>query len=162
MQAGNLKPRLSTLAIVVLSIALGALTAVALKEEWRQSLRSFFIKPYRQVLGKTEGQLSPQGPRIAVIKVKTDQGIHLEVYKIVNTEELEQISELKLDEKRDGFVSIKGEAANLALVDFDSDSTLEIVAPTYDENLVARLNVFKYDQGTLEFRRALPSEIQSK
>ena len=46
---------------------------------------------------------------------------------------------------------IKGQATNLALKDIDGDNSMEIIVPTYDSNLVAHLNVYKYDPFSRRF-----------
>ena len=53
---------------------------------------------------------------------------------------------IPLPDHKDGFFLYQGEATNLALEDVDGDQQLDIIAPSYDNNLVARLNVYSYDQ----------------
>lgn len=94
---------------------------------------------------------------MTVIKIKTDEGIAIEVFenqKEAATEKL--VAKLTLEEKRDAFMSFSGDATNLGLVDFDGDGTLEIVAPAYDENFVPRLNVFKFDSQNRSFVKQGP------
>lgn len=112
----------------------------------RESLRERFLSDRREILAKVDGDLNGQGDFVSVVKVKTRDDLLVEVYS-VNPQrgETTQRARLILPEHKDGYFQFRGQPTNLALVDLDGDNWLEIVAPTYDENLIPRLHVYKYD-----------------
>lgn len=133
---------LSFLILILLVILVSTVAAIP---SLRDRVRSVVLKPYRQVLAKVEGDLTGKNEKVSVIKVKTETGLVVEVYKTMEDNHERMISSQRIEERRDAFMNIRGEATNLALIDLDNDGILEILAPAYDENLVPRLHVFKYD-----------------
>lgn len=139
------------LSFSVLILLVILVSIVAAVPSLRERVRTAVLKPYRQVLAKVVGDLTGKGENVSVIKVKTETGLLVEVYKMVDEHTERLISTRRIEERRDAFMNIRGEATNLALVDLDNDGILEILAPAYDENLVPRLHVFKYDPLSNEF-----------
>ena len=84
--------------------------------------------------------------------IKNKNSLSIEVYD-QDAEEMTLIAKIPLNETRDAYFSAKGNATNLALTDVDSDGALEIVAPTYDDQMIPRLNIFKYNPETKSFDR---------
>jgi len=72
---------------------------------------------------------------------------------VENPETSNLLAKITLPEKRDGYFQLKGNATNLGLVDVDGDSILEIIAPTFDDQMVARLNIYKFNADTKGFDR---------
>lgn len=148
----------SNILIGVLAIAVALVTSIALFPRWREKVKSYFQKPYREVLAKAYGDLSGRGDFVNVIKIKTEDGLIIEVFEAKHydkrpTDGEKLLARLTLDEKRDAFMSFSGDATNLGLFDFDGDGTLEIMAPAYDENFIPRLNVFKFDPESRSFTK---------
>ncbi len=140
-----------------LGIAVALVTSIALFPRWREKVKAYVQKPYREVLAKAYGDLSGQGDFVNVIKVKTEEGLLIEVFEAKKQADGEKLlARLPLDEKRDAFMSFSGDATNLGLIDFDGDGTLEIMAPAYDENFVPRLSVFKFDPVSKSFIKQGP------
>ena len=48
---------------------------------------------------------------------------------------------------------LKGNTTNLAIMDVDHDGVLELLAPAYDDNLIPRLNIYKYSPQDRSFTR---------
>lgn len=156
-EAPKQKTWISTLLFSVLTIAVALVTSIAVFPRWRDQVRSLVQRPFREVLAKTSGDLTGKGDQVTVVKLKTNEGIVIEVFEFSKEENAEVVlARLRLEEKRDAFMSFSGDATNLGLVDFDSDGTLEIMAPAYDENFVPRLNVFKFDPANRSFVRQGP------
>lgn len=133
-------------AFVILGTLVLAVSVVASVPSLRQRVRAVFQKPYRIVLAKARGDLTGQGFIVSVVKLKSLEGISVEVYERLGEGEEERLlARLPFEERRDGHFSIRGQATNLALVDLDGDGILELVVPVYDENLIPRLHVFRYD-----------------
>lgn len=141
-------------------LAIGLAMAGAIPS-WRQSLRDQVITSNRQIVAKSESPLSGQYEPITVIKVQTPDTLSLEVYsRGANPSQLIFQKRVILPEKRDGYFTFRGNATNLVLTDLDNDGQPEIVAPAFDENLVPRLNVFKYDPATQNLTRLGPDSLK--
>ncbi|PWU18833.1 MAG: hypothetical protein C5B49_06610 [Bdellovibrio sp.] len=136
-----------------LAALLLVLSTLASVPRWREQIRSYFIRPYRQVLAKVEGDLTGKGDIVSVVKLKTETGILVEVYEHLPAGGERLRARLQLEERRDAHIDIRGQVTNLALADLDGDHILEILSPVYDENLVPRLHVFKYDPVEKSFVR---------
>jgi hypothetical protein len=146
--------KISNIAIGAMGLLLVAMTVVAAVPSWSQSVRSIFFKKYRVLLAKTTGNLDGHGLQVVVIKVKTEMGLRIEVYHASqNNDPDTPMAAFDLDEKRDSHMNFRGKTTNLALTDLDGDGWLEIIAPSYDDNLIPRLNVFKFDPETKTFAK---------
>jgi hypothetical protein len=77
----------------------------------------------------------------------------LEVYDEENPDERTLMARIVLPERRDAYFQLRGNATNLGLSDIDNDGTLEIMAPAFDEQMIARLNIYKYNAATRSFDR---------
>jgi hypothetical protein len=47
----------------------------------------------------------------------------------------------------------------MGLADIDKDHNLELLVPVFDQSLVARLNVFKFNPNTKNFEKILNTQI---
>lgn len=129
-------------------------TTVAVTPRWRQNVRDLLLPEQRQILAKISGDLTGQGLHVTILKIQTREHIVLEVYNVENPEaDASLMTRLVLPEKRDGYFELKGNATNLGLVDVNGNGTLEIVAPTFDEQMVARLNIYEFNTDTRSFER---------
>jgi hypothetical protein len=128
-------------------------TAAALTPQFRQGLRDFFVPEHRTILAKISGDLTGQGMRVTVLKIQGRDNMSVEIYSEENPETSTLMAKIALPEKRDAYFSLKGNATNLGLADIDGDGTLEILVPTFDEQMVARLNIFKFNAATRTFQR---------
>jgi len=114
--------------------------------EVRQQLRTWLIPEQREILAKVEGDLTGQGDFVTAVKIKTRSDLIVEIYaQDAKTQEPQQRARIVLPEKRDGFFQLHGTPTNLALVDVNGDGVLELAVPTYDENLIPRLHIYRYD-----------------
>lgn len=131
------------------------MSALSLSEDFRASLKDRFRPDERTVLAKVEGDLTGGGHFVSVIKVKTRDSLLVEVYRIdPKTGEQQKAAGIELPERRDGHFQFRGGPTNLALVDLDGDGILEIAVPTYDDNLIPRLHVYRFDPQAEVFIRA--------
>lgn len=121
---------------------------------WAESKLSGPPQTQRSILGVLQTELSKSGPKVTVTKVKTKSEISLEIYFLRdNTNEPTEVKRIILDDRRDAYFDMKGQVANLAAADIDDDSNLEIFAPTFDENLIPSMNIFKFDSTTNDFEK---------
>lgn len=121
---------------------------------WAESKLSGPPQAQRSILGVLQTELTKSGPKVTVTKVKTKSEISLEIYFLRdNTNEPTEVKRIILDDRRDAYFDMKGQVANLAAADIDDDSNLEIFAPTFDENLIPSMNIFKFDSTTNDFEK---------
>jgi hypothetical protein len=139
--------------LLPLLLGLVVLTSVAvLFPESREWLRDHLLPDSREILAKAEGDLTGQGDFISVVKVKTKNDLVIEIYSVESQKnETTQRARLILPERKDGFFEFRGQPTNLALVDLNGDGILEIVAPTFDDNLIPRLRIYRYDPSAQVF-----------
>jgi hypothetical protein len=134
-----------------------ALAAVSVSTPSRDFIRHHLFAPTRKVIAKADADLTGKGDWMTVIKVQTEQGLFLEIYRIDREHATSSlIKRIHLDDSRDGYFTFRGNATNLALTDVNSDGVLDIVAPTFDESLIPRLNVYKYDPDVQDFIKLNP------
>ncbi len=119
---------------------------VALVPKWREQAQGLLWPRERLILAKTQAQAYPNGFFITVIKVKTKQGLIIEIYKSQDINlSMEFWIQFPLEGTQDSFFNFHSQASNLVLTDVDNDGFLDIMAPTYDEQQQARMNVFRFD-----------------
>lgn len=145
------------------ALALG-MTVVTTVPYLRHQFRDYFLSEKRHVLARADGfiESSTGGPDdpVSVIKVQTIDTLSLEIYtKTAASDQLVFQKRIVLPERRDGFFTFRGNASNLVLSDVDGDGHSEIIAPTFDENLVPRLNIYKYLPPSDSFVRLGPESI---
>lgn len=139
----------------VLLFILVVVTGLSIYEPSRIWIKTKLIPESRKLLARADGDLNGHGDKIAVIKVKTRTDLILEIYSLDADDNPKQLrSRLILPERRDAFFNFHGKPSNLILADLNQDGFLEIIAPTYDENLLPRLHVYKYDASTDTFQMA--------
>ncbi len=134
--------KFSQLFILAACICAGAL---ALHPRLNQAVKFTFLSDYRKVLSTVSGNIIDQKNITKVIKLKTNEGLFLEVYHGDNHLK-PLISKIKLEDNKDAYFIFQGQSTNLALKDLDGDSKLEILVPSFDNNLVAHLNVYKFNE----------------
>lgn len=118
----------------------------------RDFIREKVVSHSRQILAKADADLTGKGDWVTVIKVQTADSLSLEIYR---TDAQHTISEflkrIILPDRRDGYFTFHGNATNLAITDVDNDHNLDLIAPTFDESLVPRLNIYRYDFSSRDF-----------
>ena len=122
----------------------------------REYLRSFFLGEQRQILSTAVADLLNDGSHIKVVKLQDIKGLFLEFYRQKEDGDFIKIWSTKLSGNQDGYFQIKGRALNLAIDDIDNDNTLEVLAPSFDNNLIAHLNIFHYNKRTSQFEQLRP------
>ncbi len=128
---------------------------------WRQELRNWFINETPIVLKTIKKDFFDDGRIIVFAKIKSSKGLFIEVYEKVTDGIPKTISKIRLPDDIDAYSHIRGEAKNLALEDVDGDGVPEIIAPTFDANQVAHLNVYTYNPSTKQFEALLPSSVDN-
>ncbi len=141
--------------IIVLSLLVLITTLFAVVPKWRNQVREILISSQRKIIAKASASLTPDGPHVTVLKIKESGQIHLEVYKADSEGDGQPslMTRLDLPQGRDGYFVFQGNATNLVLSDMDKDGALDIIAPTFDEQMTARLHVYRYDRVIQSFTR---------
>ncbi|MCB0364305.1 MAG: hypothetical protein H6624_14395 [Bdellovibrionaceae bacterium] len=116
----------------------------------RSYLRGIFHKQYREVLSSATGPYLDVFPASRVIKVRTNDGLFVEVYGRNQNGARPLIDRIQLPDRRDGYFSFAGRTSNLFIHDVDGDDVPEILAPSFDDNLMAHLNVYRLNVETLK------------
>lgn len=156
------------LAFKLLQSALILLAAIAfvaaVHPDVRASVRSSILSDMRTVVSTAKGNLSGTASTYTVAKVKTRDNIYLEIFEtILEQMDLDQppastqhlVERIELNGAHDAYFTFNGQTTNLAIDDINGDGKPEILVPTFDKNLVGRLNVIEYDRDSREFRSVI-------
>ena len=126
---------------------------IAIVPSFRDSIRGWVTPPQRSVISTIRNDLFRDGRVIIIAKVKNDNWLYIEVYEQLVDGYRRLIDKIKLPDSNDGFFHFRGQATNLAVEDLDNDGKPEILAPTYDANHVAHLNIYKYNPLSNKFEK---------
>ncbi len=132
------------------------LLAAALTPSVRAKVQNFIAHPGREVLATAEGDLLGDGSASKVIKYRNEDGLFVEVLKIEANGESKMIDRILLPDKHDGLFNYQGHVTRLAIADVDGDGKMELLAPSFDNQLVPHLNVFRYNPGSQRFEPFQP------
>jgi hypothetical protein len=142
----------------VLMLLAAALLAAALTPSVRTSVQSHLAGVGREVLATAEGDVLNDSTVAKVIKYRNRDGIWLEVIKDEGGGKSLLIDRLPLPDKHDGLFNFQGHVTRLAIADIDQDGTMELLAPTFDQQLVPHLNVFRYNKDLKKFEPVQPAQ----
>lgn len=138
----DIKVLLAT-ALFVFSLAVLALPAL------RTRIQQAFV-PERRVLSVVSGTVYENSPFHKVVKIRTRQGILLEVYSRTAGKET-LLDRVQLPDVHDAYYEINSRPSNLALNDLDGDGVPEIIAPTFDLQWQPKLNIFRFNSENNHF-----------
>ena len=139
-------PKFDRVLFIPLFLILGSLTALLSFSSARENLKNWLIPEKREIIAKAQGDLTGKGEFISVIKVKTRDELFAEVYSVdQKSNQTRLMAKLAIPERRDGYFEFRGQPTNLALADLNADGILEVIIPAFDDNLIPRLHVFRYD-----------------
>lgn len=145
--------------IGVLVFAAVSLVTISSIPPWRQAARNVFLSNKREILATVTTQLTMKEETYTILKIKQRDQIFVEVYKQTDPQaESVFLTRINLTDHRDAFFTFRGQATNLAVSDVDQDGVQEILIPAYDQNMTARLNIYKYDVKTGTFNRMASNE----
>lgn len=150
------------LILSVFLILTATLLAAVLTPSLRLRVQQYLIHPGRDVLATAEGDLLNDGSLAKAVKFRTEEGIYVEVVKHDSSDTSTTVDRILLPDKHDGLFNFHGHITRLAIVDVDEDGTLELLAPTFDNQLVPHLNVFRYNPLIKRFEPFQPETVEAK
>ncbi len=139
------------------SLAIGCVLAftAALHPSTRAGIRSALLQDYRTVLSSVQSQLTGGGSSYLIAKIETRDKLSLEIYKNDLTNGPYLVEKIDIPDSTDGYFSFSGHASSLALDDIDGDGVLEILAPSFDRDLVGHLNIFRFNPSSQGIERVV-------
>lgn len=150
------------LILSVFLILTATLLAAVLTPSLRLRVQQYLVNPGRDVLATAEGDLLNDGGAAKVVKFRTEEGIFVEIVKHDSDGTSLTVDRILLPDKHDGLFNYQGHITRLAIVDVDEDGKLELLAPTFDNQLVPHLNVFRYNPAIKRFEPVLPDSAEAK
>ncbi len=138
-------------------ILTATLLAAVLTPSLRLRVQQYLVNPGRDVLATAEGDLLNDGGLAKVIKYRNEDGIYVEILREEPGGTTTMIDRLLLPDKHDGLFNYQGHITRLAIADVDNDGKMELLAPTFDNQLVPHLNVFRYNPAIKRFEPFPPA-----
>ena len=117
----------------------------------RTWVQNRLIPSGQKVLSIVHGDLTNDGSSIKVVKSQTIEGVVLEFYSEVQNGSRYLITRTLIPNAQDGFFDHRGQAVQLAVVDLDGDGKMELLSPTFDDKMLARLNPYHYSPAQKAF-----------
>ena len=117
----------------------------------RVKIQSTVLPNKDQLLSVIYGDISGSGNVIKVLKYKTKTGIRVEFLEQGMDGSRRLIAKKEIPHPYNGFFEYRGNSVQLAMGDVNGDGIMEIMAPSFDRNLIAHLNVYYYDQKQGDF-----------
>lgn len=103
----------------------------------------YFLQTERKILSQMT--VDRAGSTYKILKLKDVKGLALEVYKLTEEGLYELADREELTDTKDAYYVFNDKKLNLFLKDLDDDKFPEIVLPSIDKNMAARLNVYSFD-----------------
>jgi hypothetical protein len=138
-------------------VALVLLIAV-LVPTLREKAQSLFSRNGHEILATAEGDVLNDGTNCKVIKFRSGEGIYVEILKVQPNGDTSVVDKILLPDKHDGLFNYQGHVTRLAIADIDNDGKLELLAPTFDAQLVPHLNVFQFNPLMKRFELFQPTK----
>lgn len=131
--------------LIILALATFTMTTIAVIPNFREQVKQKVLSPKRKLLAKINGRLSDDFPQVTVLKVYENDKLFVEIYNMINgPDNPELIQRIELTDRRDGYIQFRQSSTNLLMIDASGDTTMEIVAPTYDAQMTPHLNIFRF------------------
>ena len=111
----------------------------------RYKIQSYLFPDKDELLSVIVGDVTGKGDYVKVLKFKTKNSIRVEFLEQNSRGAKKLITEKNIHHPYNGFFEYRGDSTQLAMGDVDGDGVMEVMAPSFDENLTAHLNVYYYD-----------------
>lgn len=130
--------------------------AATLTPSFRAAIQNKFSQHEREVLATAEGDLLHTGKPVKVIKYRGLEGLYVDIVRPDESGPNALVERLSLPDKHDGLFNLHGHVSRLAIADIDQDGRMELLAPSFDNQLVPHLNVFRYNPAVQHFELVQP------
>lgn len=127
----------------------------AVHPDMRAMIRASLVDDSRHIVSTAQGHLAGDNRLFTVAKVRTADALALEIFESLGNGQQRLVEKIALPEQRDGFFDFNGQATNLAIDDINGDGRPEILAPSFDNNLVGHLNVYNFDPESNAFQKVI-------
>jgi len=127
---------------IILFVLSVAISIVLLNPSVKSKTMSWLLSTDKKVLSKMEMKVN--GTVYKVVKIKNLRGLAVELYKLED-QELIFLDTKQLTDKKDAFYKFDDGKYNLFLKDINEDGVEDIILPSLDKNMKARLNVYSLD-----------------
>jgi len=124
----------------------------------REKAQAYFHHNEHEILATADGDLLSDGTSVKVIKFRNGEGIYVEILKMLPNGDSTLVDRILLPDKHDGMFNYQGHVTRLAVADIDNDGKLELLVPTFDNQLVPHLNVFRYNSTINKFEPYQPAK----
>lgn len=148
------------IAFSLLMILAAAAIAAVLTPSLRDRVQNYLAGSGREILAAAEGDLLNDSSTVKVIKFRDNQGIWVEILKYSEDGKSTLVDRILLPDKHDGLFNFQGHVTRLAIADIDQDGAMELLAPSFDQQLVPHLNVFRYNRDLKKFEPYQPASTQ--
>ena len=138
------------------TLVAAALVAAAAIPSVRERAQSYLSFKGQEILATAEGDLLGDGTSVKVIKFRNAEGIYVEILKMLPNGDSTIVDRILLPDKHDGMFNYQGHVTRLAVADINNDGKLELLVPTFDNQLVPHLNVFHYNPTIARFEPFQP------
>lgn len=143
--------KLSWTLLIIFFFCLNISSAIVLFSPAKKWVQNRFSPQEQEVLSIVHGDLINNGSSIKVVKSRTVEGVVLEFYSEIQNGSRYLITRALIPNANDGFFDHRGQAVQLAVVDIDGDGTMELLSPTFDDKMLARLNPYYYSPAQKAF-----------
>ncbi len=117
-------------------------SVVLLNPTVKKKTMALLLNDQKEVLSQLE--LVQEGRTFKIIKVQDEKGLGVELYK-TEGDSLVFLDSHQLTDKKDAFYKFNESKHNLFAKDINGDGVEELILPSLDKNMKARLNVFRLD-----------------
>jgi hypothetical protein len=130
---------------------LSALVAslIVLSPSYRGLLWRLSDNESRQILGTLN--FHTDHSQYKIVKIRKQKHILVEIYKVRAEENYYLVDSFEIPDSRDVFYDFKTSATNLFSANIDSEEGEEVIIPVLDANMVAHMNIIKFDPQTKNF-----------
>lgn len=112
----------------------------------KDHIQSWLFPNENKLLAVVYGDVAGDGTFVKVLKFKTKDGIRIEFLKQDYDGMKTLIAQKDIHHPYNGFFEYRGNSVQLAMGDVNGDGIMEVMAPSFDKNLIAHLNVYSYHQ----------------
>ena len=127
---------------IVLFILSIVLSVVLLSPSVKTHTMAWLLNTHKEILSQLE--MEADGRVYKIVKIQNLEGLAVELYRFKDGE-MVFLDSKQLTDKKDAFYKFNEEKHNLFLKDVNEDGTPEIILPSLDKNMRARLNIFTLD-----------------